>query len=64
MVPTLFNLFLVISKKKYIYIHFLRQNARNCYPRTCLMNDIYFEDLLLFSRLDIKYELIQDVLNL
>ena len=27
-----------------------------------LMNDIYFEDQLLFSRLHIKYELIQDVL--
>ena len=26
------------------------------------MNDIYFEDQLLFSRLHIKYELIQDVL--
>ena len=38
------------------------QKARNCYLRLFLMNDIYFEDQLLFSRLHIKYELIQDVL--
>lgn len=36
--------------------------ARNSYLHIFLMNDIYFQDQLPFSRLYIDYELIQDVL--
>ena len=56
------NLF--IQRTRYGYKHLFTgiQKARNCYLRLFLMNDIYFEDQLLFSRLHIKYELIQDVL--